>query len=139
VSLPFTHVSCLSYAGTAVRDYIHVDDVARGHLDALNFISKGGKGEGAFDVFNFGTGEGTTVLELIAAVEEVTGKKVPVVLGPRREGDLPESYCDPSKAYKVLGWKAQRNLKQICEDAWRFQVKNPQGYLATGEAATASR
>lgn len=165
--------------GTCIRDYIHVVDVARGHLDALNWMDKeqaakqeanGGKATGLIDVFNFGTGNGTTVLELVSAMEKACGQKVNMAIGPRREGDLDAAYADPSKvrptrrsrqsgvlcilplfrfaaylpadcpafvvrlqAARVLGWKAQYSIDKICEDAWRWQSNNPQGYSTKKE------
>jgi UDP-glucose 4-epimerase len=136
--------------GTPVRDYIHVEDVARGHVLALDWMR--GKAAGAapaapaapapaedVEVFNFGTGRGVTVKELVAAMERAAGKAVPVVVGPRRAGDLPESFCLPDKAARVLGWRAERSLDDMCADAWRWQAANPMGYdtAPAGEAATA--
>lgn len=82
------------------------------------------------DVFNFGTGRGSTVLEVIAAMERAAGKSVPLAIAPRRAGDLLESYCDPAKAERVLGWKAKFDLDRMCVDAWRWQSANPKGYEA---------
>ena len=114
--------------GTAVRDYIHVVDVARGHIDALAWMSKQDPSKGLLDTFNFGTGNGVTVLELIAGMERASGQKVPAVLGPRRLGDLKESFCVPEKAASVLGWKAKLSLDDMCVDAWRWQSGNPNGF-----------
>lgn len=129
--------------GTPIRDYIHVVDVARGHLDALTWMTKaladaaaaGAPSPRICERFNFGTGNGVTVFELTAAMERASGKKVPLVVGPRRDGDLTTVYCDPAKAERVLGWKASLGLDAMCEDAWRWQSLNPHGYEA---AATAS-
>ena len=119
-------------AGTPIRDYIHVVDVAQGHISAVNWINaqlaKGGEAAKICEAFNFGTGKGTTVLELVASMEKASGMKIPVEVGPRRLGDLPESYCDPTKAREVLGWEAKLDLDRICVDAWRFQKANPNGY-----------
>ena len=110
--------------GTGVRDYIHVVDLALGHLKAMDRVfSKTG-----VDIYNLGTGKGYSVLELLTAFEEASGKEIPRrVVGPR-EGDIAESYADPTKAEKELGWKAERDLKKMCEDTWRWQSKNPNGY-----------
>jgi UDP-glucose 4-epimerase len=116
-------------AGTPLRDYIHVDDVARGHLNALEWMHKeAAAGRRALDVFNFGTGRGTSVLELIDAMEKASGKKVPYTVGPRRDGDLVASYCDPTKAKAVLGWEAVHDIDRMCVDAWRWQSANPEGF-----------
>ena len=123
--------------GTAVRDYIHVVDVARGHLDALAWMDReaaaraaAGKPRGALDVFNFGTGTGSSVLELIAAMEAASGKKVAYTVGPRRAGDLPEAFACIDKARAVLGWEPRFTLLDSCRDAWRWQSANPMGYDA---------
>jgi UDP-glucose 4-epimerase len=121
--------------GTCIRDYIHVMDIARGHIDALNWVDKAqgeaaaaGKPTGILEVFNFGTGNGTTVLELVAAMEKAIGRPVPVVLGPRRDGDLSAAYANPGKAERIIGWKPQHNVEDMCRDAWRWQSMNPTGY-----------
>lgn len=116
--------------GTPIRDYIHVVDVARGHIDALKWMQKT-VAEGASkvcEVFNFGTGNGVTVFELIDSMERASGKKVAYSVGPRRDGDLTQSYCDPAKAEAVLGWKAIYDLDTMCRDAWKWQSENPNGY-----------
>ena len=111
--------------GTCIRDYIHVVDLAKGHLSALNWIRKNNGAE----AFNLGTGNGNSVLEVVAAFEKASGRKVPYVIGERRPGnaDAASSYSDPSKAEKVLGWKAEKNLEDMCRDSWRFTEKNPNG------------
>jgi UDP-glucose 4-epimerase len=121
--------------GTCIRDYIHVMDVARGHIDAINWMAKeidtrktAGAATGFVETFNFGTGTGTTVLELVAALEKASGKKVNMVLGPRRDGDLAAAYANPAKALRMLGWKAENTIEQTCVDAWRWQSNNPNGY-----------
>ncbi len=126
--------------GTCIRDYIHVEDVARGHIDALVWLDKtqgeaaaAGKPTGLIDVFNFGTGNGTSVLELVHAMEKVVGREVPRVMGPRRAGDVPAAYANPAKAEKVLGWKPKYNVEDMCRDAWRWQSGNPNGYAAGAE------
>jgi len=130
-------VSC---AGTPIRDYIHVVDVARGHIDALTWMTKtaAATGKGVLDRFNFGTGRGTTVFELVSAMEKASGLKVKMDVGPRRSGDLVQSYCDPAKAEKVLGWKAVYDIDRICEDAWRWQSRNPRGYEDDAPAAASA-
>ena len=119
--------------GTPIRDYIHVMDVAQGHLDALDWLDRtqaasSPPGKGLLDIFNFGTGEGTSVFELVHAMERAAGKKCPLVVGPRRDGDLDMAYANPAKAREVLGWSCQRSLDDICVDAWRWQSANPFGY-----------
>lgn len=109
--------------GTGVRDYLHVTDLAAGHLAALNWVRKN---KGA-EAFNLGTGTGYSVLDIIHALERAIGREIPFKVTPRRPGDVPECYADPSKALKVLGWKAQRNLEDMCEDAWNFARNNPDG------------
>lgn len=110
--------------GTGVRDYIHVVDLARGHVSAVNTLKK----HAGVAVYNLGTGQGHSVLEMVDAFEKATGKKVPYVITPRRPGDVAICYADPSKAYKELGWRAERGIFQMCEDAWRWQVNNPEGF-----------
>ena len=123
--------------GTCIRDYIHVVDVARGHIDALRWLD-GMRPKGAIDHFNFGTGRGTTVLELVAALEKASGKTLNKVMGPRREGDLAEMWCVPDKAKQMLGWEAKYGIDTISEDAWRWQCQNPQGYETQQEEESSS-
>lgn len=113
--------------GTGVRDYIHVMDLAEGHLSALDYAKARGHHGGCF-VFNLGTGKGYSVLEMIAAMEKASGRKINFVVGDRRPGDLDEVYSDPSKAERELGWKATRNLDDMTRDLWRWQQQNPHGY-----------
>ncbi len=110
--------------GTGVRDYIHVVDLALGHVVALERAMK----VNACEVFNLGTGKGVSVLELVHAFEEATGVKVPYVIAPRRSGDIATSYSDASKAERILGWKATRNAFDACRDTWNWQKNNPDGY-----------
>lgn len=110
--------------GTCIRDYIHVCDLASGHISALNAIDKM---PGCIPI-NLGTGDGYTVLELVHAFEKATGKPLPHKIGPRRPGDSPASYADASRAEKLLGWKAKCGVDEICRDAWNWQSKNPNGY-----------
>lgn len=111
--------------GTGVRDYIHVVDLADGHVAALQHSEPGCK------VYNLGTGSGTSVLELIDAFSKASGKDIPYDIKPRRTGDIASCYCDPSKAEAELDWKAQKTIAQACEDSWRWQSQNPNGYRAS--------
>lgn len=110
--------------GTGVRDYIHVVDLARGHLKALDKLMKGP----GIMTYNLGTGEGYSVLEVIKAFEEEAGEKIPFRIVERRQGDVASCYADPSLAQKELGWCAEKNLATMCRDAWRWQSQNPNGY-----------
>lgn len=110
--------------GTGVRDYIHVVDLAQGHLKALEKL---GTNPGLI-VHNLGTGHGSSVLDMVKAFENASGKKVPFVITDRRPGDIAECYADPSKAEIELDWKAQKDIQQMCEDTWRWQSNNPNGY-----------
>ncbi len=110
--------------GTGVRDYIHVMDLASGHVAALKAI----KPEGGLCIYNLGTGNGTSVLELVHAFEEATGVKVPYAIKPRRAGDIDACYADCGKAQRELGWKAQYDIAHMCADSWRWQQANPNGY-----------
>ena len=103
--------------GTGVRDYIHVVDLAKGHVSALNKLSKEKKG---LYIYNLGTGKGYSVLDMVHAFEKSTGKKVPYRIAPRREGDIPECYADPSKANKELGWGAKEGIEGMCKDSWNY-------------------
>lgn len=110
--------------GTGVRDYIHVVDLAIGHLKALDKL----KDNPGCVAYNLGTGNGTSVLELIKAFERASGKTVPYQIVDRRSGDVTEVWADPSFAEKELGWKAERDIDAMCVDSWRWQTKNPNGY-----------
>ncbi len=110
--------------GTGVRDYIHVVDLALGHVKALKKLSKGS----GLSVYNLGTGQGYSVLDIVKNFEEATGVKIPYVIKPRRAGDIDICYADSSKAERELGWKAQRGIKEMCADSWRWQKNNPNGY-----------
>ena len=107
--------------GSCVRDYIHVVDLAKAHIKALEYLEK--QPGGFYDTFNIGTGNGNTVLEVINTFQEATGTKVPYVLGERRSGDIVATYADCSKANKLLGWKAEKSLADACHDAWNWQQK----------------
>ena len=110
--------------GTGVRDYIHVVDLAIGHVKAIEYIFT----NPGLDIINLGTGRGYSVLEMVNAFSKASGKDVPYEIKPRREGDIAMCYADPAKAAKVLGWKAERGLDEMCEDTWRWQSQNPLGY-----------
>ena len=110
--------------GTCVRDYIHVVDLAKGHVKALKKI---GENPG-LAIYNLGTGKGYSVLDIVKNFEAATGVKIPYVIKPRRAGDIATCYCDASKAEKELGWKAENGIREMCEDSWRWQSNNPQGY-----------
>ena len=110
--------------GTGVRDYIHVVDLARGHVAAIKKLEEK---PGLF-ICNLGTGHGYSVLDMVHAFETANGVKVPYVIAERRPGDLPACYADPSKSLEVLGWKAERNLVDMCRDTWNWQKHNPNGY-----------
>lgn len=115
--------------GTGVRDYIHVVDLAKGHLAALEHLGKGGD----LATYNLGTGHGTSVLEAINAFEKYTGKKISYEVVDRRAGDVAACYADASKAAQELGWKTDKSLADACADAWRWQSKNPSGYGYIGQ------
>lgn len=100
--------------GTGVRDYIHVMDVAEGHLAALRYMSEGGGGAGTCSVFNLGTGRGVSVLQMVEAMKQASGRPLPYVVGPRRDGDIAVCYADVTKAREVLGWQATRTLDDMC-------------------------
>ena len=110
--------------GTGVRDYIHVVDLAKGHVKALKKI----KENPGLAIYNLGTGKGYSVLDIVKNFEAATGVKIPYVIKPRRAGDIATCYCDASKAEKELGWKAENGIREMCEDSWRWQSNNPQGY-----------
>ena len=110
--------------GTGVRDYIHVVDLAIGHLKALETLAS----RPGVVTYNLGTGQGYSVLEMVAAFEKASKKEIPFEIAGRRSGDIASCYADPSKAKSELGWKAERGLDQMCADAWRWQSKNPNGY-----------
>lgn len=110
--------------GTCIRDYIHVCDLADGHVKALDYVAT--KNGGRY-VFNLGTGNGYSVSQVITAYEKACGKKINYKFAPRREGDLPVSYADPAKANKELGFKTKYDIDKMCEDSWRWQTMNPNG------------
>ncbi len=110
--------------GTGVRDYIHVQDLAQGHLLACQH----GHGRDGFHVYNLGRGQGLSVLEMLKAFERACGRELPFVIEPRRAGDLAAYWADASRAEQVLGWKAGLGVDVICADSWRWQASNPRGY-----------
>lgn len=110
--------------GTGIRDYIHVVDLAVGHLKAIDKLAS----KPGLAVYNLGTGKGYSVLDVVKAFEGASGRKVPYTLQPRRPGDIAECWADPAKAKDELGWVATRDLKTMCEDAWRWQSQNPNGF-----------
>ncbi len=110
--------------GTGVRDYIHVVDLARGHLAALDYLVR----KPSLVTVNLGTGCGYSVLEMIRAFEKASGRPVPYEIVPRRPGDVAECYADPALAQQLLGWKAERGVDDMCADQWRWQSQNPRGY-----------
>lgn len=110
--------------GTGVRDYIHVVDLAVGHLKALEKVLK----TNGVDAYNLGTGTGYSVLQLVSAFEKASGNKVPYKIAERRPGDVAVCYADPAKAKKELGWAAERGIEEMCLDSWRWQENNRQGY-----------
>ena len=122
--------------GTGVRDYIHVVDLARGHLAALERVHRE---PGAFTV-NLGTGKGFSVLDMVRAFERASGRPIPYRIIDRRPGDIAECWADPRRAQELLGWRAGLDIDRMCEDAWRWQCGNPEGYAgAGGEAGAATR
>ncbi len=110
--------------GTGVRDYIHVVDLARGHLKALEKLTS----NPGVVIYNLGTGTGYSVLEMVEAFEKASGQKVAYTIVERREGDIAECYADPNLALQELGWKAEHSLTAMCEDTWRWQLANPNGF-----------
>lgn len=112
--------------GTGVRDYIHIVDLAEGHVKALQKLEH--SNETGFFAYNIGTGCGFSVLQMIKAFEEASGKPINYELVPRRPGDVATSYSDASLAAQALGWRARLSIKEMCEDTWRWQKNNPNGY-----------
>ena len=107
-----------------MRDYIHVVDLARGHVAALKWM----EGKTGVEVVNLGTGKGSSVLDVVVSFGRACGRELPVDIQPRRAGDVAVNYADPSKAFELLGWKAEYDLDRMCEDSWRWQSMNPNGY-----------
>ena len=111
--------------GTGVRDYIHVVDLARGHVAVIEKLTTAG-----VHIYNLGTGVGYSVLDMIHSFEKACGKQLPYEICARRTGDIAECYADPSKAAQELGWKAEYGIEEMCRDQWNWQSKNPNGYDA---------
>ncbi len=110
--------------GTGVRDYIHVVDLAAGHVKALDRLFE----QPGVVIYNLGTGKGYSVLEMVRNFAEVSGRTIPYKIVARRSGDIAVCYADPGKAFRELGWRARHGLREMCEDSWRWQVNNPQGF-----------
>ena len=113
-----------THDGTGVRDYIHVVDLARGHVAAISYAVN----HTGTEVFNLGTGTGYSVLDMVKSFERVNGVSVPHKIAPRRPGDLATCYADPAKSRDLLGWVAEKNLDDMCRDTWNWQKNNPNGY-----------
>jgi UDP-glucose 4-epimerase len=113
-----------THDGTGVRDYIHVVDLAKGHLKALEKIMN----STGVEAYNLGTGTGYSVLDVVKNFEKATGQNIPYVIADRRPGDISTCYADPAKALEELGWKAEKSLEDMCRDSWRWQSNNPNGY-----------
>lgn len=120
-----------THDSTGVRDYIHVVDLAYGHVKAIEYLDANENIKPL--IVNLGTGTGYSVLDVVNAFEKASGKKVPYKKCERRAGDIAKSYANPSYAKEVLGWEAKRNLEEMCEDSWRWQSNNPNGYSNIGE------
>lgn len=121
--------------GTGVRDYIHVMDLAQGHLAALDYLIT--QPSGKLLTVNLGTGHGISVLEMVEAFEKASGQSIPYQIVERRPGDVASCYADPSLAERLLGWKAELGVETMCADTWRWQSNNPQGYrISNGDATT---
>ena len=114
-----------THDGTGVRDYIHVVDLAKGHVAAIQKVEKT---EPGVLIYNLGTGKGYSVLDVVHAFEKACGKEIPYEIKPRRAGDIATCYADPTKAKKELGWVAEYGIEEMCEDSWRWQSMNPNGY-----------
>ena len=111
--------------GTGVRDYIHVVDLADGHLSAIQYMNRK---EPGYYVFNLGTGQGVSVLEMVKAMEKACGHEIPYVIAPRRDGDVASCYADTTLAKEELGWTSKKTLEEACADMWRWQSNNPNGF-----------
>lgn len=116
-----------THDGTGIRDYIHVVDLARGHVKALQYLAK----HNELLTVNLGTGCGYSVLDVVNAFAKASGREIPYQIQPRRAGDVAKCFADPTKAAQVLGWKTEYDLATMCRDSWNWQSKNPQGYLTT--------
>lgn len=119
--------------GSGVRDYIHVVDLARAHLAAVDWCVNGQGGRGC-EAFNLGTGQGTSVLEMVAAFGRASGREIPTNIAPRRAGDVAAMYADASKAERTFNWQARLGLDDMCQSSWNWQSRNPQGYKRPEDA-----
>ena len=131
-SLPIFGLDWPTADGSGVRDFIHVMDLAEGHLSALNHLLREEKD--TLLTLNLGTGQGISVLEMVQALSAVSGKPIPQALLPRREGDTASSVADPSLARETLGWSSRRTLQDMCQDGWRWHTTNPNGYASTSSS-----
>ncbi len=113
-----------THDGTGVRDYIHVVDLARGHIKALEKLAQ----DPGLVTYNLGTGQGYSVLDMVRAFEKASGRRIAYKIAPRREGDIATCYADPGLAARELGWKAEKGIEEMCADTWRWQQQNPDGY-----------
>lgn len=111
--------------GTGLRDYIHVSDLAQAHIAAIDYVAE----HPGVEAINIGTGKGATVLEMVKAFEQASGRDIPYEIVARRPGDIDASIADPAKAHKLLGWKAKKTLDDMCESSWKWQSQNPSGYV----------
>mmetsp|Transcript_11433 Transcript_11433/g.23348 ORF Transcript_11433/g.23348 Transcript_11433/m.23348 type:complete len:431 (+) Transcript_11433:434-1726(+) len=123
--------------GTGIRDYLHVMDLGDGHVAALKYMDEGKSGNGKLNIFNLGTGTGYSVLDMVEAMGNACGKEIPYKIAPRRPGDVTIYMADPTKAKEEMGWEAKRNLNDMCNDLWKWQTKNPNGY--GGEDSTVKK
>ena len=114
-----------------MRDYVHVVDIAKGHTAALKALPKITSG---FRAYNLGSGKGSSVLEMVQAFEKASGIEIPTQIKDRRPGDVAAMYCNPERAWAELGWKTERSVMEMCEDLWRFQKNNPNGYVITDKS-----
>ena len=121
----------MTHDGTGVRDYIHVVDLAYGHVKSIDYLNS--KDTMKPLIVNLGTGKGYSVLDMIKAFEKASGKKIPYKIVDRRAGDIAKCFANPSYAKEILGWVAKRNLDEMCEDSWRWQSNNPNGYNKEGD------
>jgi UDP-glucose 4-epimerase len=122
--LPITGDDYDTPDGTGVRDYLHISDLADGHVAALKYLED----FRGVESVNLGTGQGISVLQIVRAMEDAIGKPIPTEIRPRRPGDIASAWADVSKAKRLLGWEAKRSLEEMCADAWRWAEKNPRGY-----------
>ena len=113
-----------THDGTGVRDYIHVVDLAKGHVAAVEYVT----GHSGCEVFNLGTGTGYSVLDMVHTFREVNNVALPYEIAPRRPGDIATCYADPAKSAAILGWRAEKTLADMCRDSWNWQKNNPLGY-----------